>query len=161
MGEPRPPEPAFLADAMLGRLARWLAMLGYDSSFAGAGRKTDFDIAWRAREEGRVLLTRDTRIPVFAGLRTVVIRGQRFEDQLRQVFAEMGLKAAPERLFSRCTLCNLPVRAVPREEAMPKVPEKVRALDTPFFTCPGCARMYWNGTHVDRVLEKLRGLGLL
>lgn len=154
-------EPTFLLDRMLGRVAKWLLLLGYDAAFAGRQEEGDFDLAYRARQEGRILLTRDTRIPPFAGLRLLVLREQRFEDQLRRVFAEFGLRAEPGRLFSRCTECNLAVRPLQREGALPRVPEKVRTLDTRFYECPGCRRVYWSGTHVGNTIEKLRAMGLL
>lgn len=153
-------EPKFLVDLMLGRVAKWLVMLGYDAEFAGKVQEGDFDMAYRARSEGRVLLTRDTRIPPFSGLTTLVLREQRFEDQVRRVFKECGLKVEPARLFTRCTECNVAVESVPREEALPEVPPKVKTLETRFFRCPRCRRLYWSGTHVSNTLAKLKQMGL-
>jgi len=160
-------DPKFLVDAMLGRLAKWLILLGYDTAYRPAPRgrpeseQADFEMAYRARAEGRILITRDTRIPDFVGLRKLVLQEQRFEDQLRRVLAELELRPQPERLFSRCTYCNLPVRRLAREEALPRVPEKVRALQTTFFTCLGCGRLYWSGTHVENTIAALQRMGLL
>ncbi|MBI5243996.1 MAG: hypothetical protein HY922_10020 [Elusimicrobia bacterium] len=174
------PEPKFLADCMLGKLARWLTVLGYDSRFAPSGAperlrgrasgerpahapsdaREDMLLLDEAQKEGRIFLTRDTRIPDVKGLRKIVLREQRFEDQLRRVLKETGLTPDPKRFFTRCTLCNQATVPVAREEALPKVPEKVRGLETDFFRCPACGRFYWTGTHVENTLAKLRRMGI-
>lgn len=153
-------EPRFLADCMLGKVARWLVMLGFDARLAPSDSREDAALLEEARREGRVFLTRDTRIPPVAGLRVLVLREQRFEDQLRRVLRETGLTPDPARLFSRCTLCNEALAPLPREEALPRVPEKVRGLRTDFFRCPRCGNVYWAGTHVANTLKKLKGMGL-
>lgn len=154
-------EPRFLSDHMLARLGRWLCFLGYDSALAGKDMADDLRLMEKALREGRILLTRDTRLPEVRGLRKIVLREQSFEGQLKRVAAEAGLKADPARLFTRCTLCNLELEAESRERALAEAPAKVRELDTRFFRCPGCRRLYWSGTHVARAVETLRGMGLL
>lgn len=151
------PQPRFLADAMLGKLARWLILLGFDAAY-GDSRKSDLELLEQAHREGRVFLTRDTKIPDVAGLRKVVIREQGFEAQLRHVRQELGLELDRTRLFSRCTYCNEALASLPRAQALPLVPPLVRQLDTPFFRCPKCARVYWNGTHTERALKRLSRL---
>jgi uncharacterized protein len=145
---------------MLGKLARWLAILGYDAKFAGVDGRSDLELLRQAQSEGRIFVTRDRGIPDVAGLRKVVILEQDFEAQLRRLAAELSLKPEPARLFSRCGYCNEPLEALTRDEALPLVPPKVRTLDTPFWRCRTCGRLYWNGTHTDRVVETLRRLGL-
>lgn len=147
------PEPRFLADAMLGKLAHWLILLGFDAAYAAEG-KSDLELLEQAHREGRVFLTRDTKIPDVAGLRKVVIREQRFEAQLEHVARELGLRFQRERAFTRCTYCNRPLSSLPRAEALPLVPPLVRELDTPFWRCLSCARVYWLGTHTERMLKK-------
>lgn len=149
--------PRFLADAMLGKLARWLILAGFDAAYATQG-KSDLELLEQAHREGRVFLTRDTKIPDVTGLRKIVIREQGFEGQLRHVLKSMNLKIERERLFTRCTYCNEPLLTLSREEALPLVPPLVKELDTPFFRCPECARVYWNGTHTERALKRLARL---
>lgn len=149
-------EPRFLADCMLGKVARWLAILGYDSAYARPEEGDDRALQERARREGRVLLTRDTRIPEVRGLRMIVLREQRFEEQLRRVVREAGLAPDPARLFSRCTECNRALEPVAREAVLAELPPKVRELPTEFKRCPGCARLYWRGSHTDRTVAALR-----
>jgi len=146
---------------MLGKLARWLLILGYDTAWARGEDPGDLFLLERARREDRILLTRDARIPEVKGLRKLVLRSQRFEEQLRQVLKAFGLKPDPARLFRRCTLCNVLIEAVAKEEVLAELPEKVRALDTGFFRCPACRRLYWTGTHVENTLAKLKDAGII
>lgn len=156
MGE----EPKFLADSMLGKLARWLVLLGYDARFVGGDGRADIELLEQAHREGRVFLTRDTKIPEVAGLLKIVIREQRFEEQLVHVLRELSLKPDRKRLFTRCTYCNEKLEALAREEALPQAPPLVRELPTDFFRCPSCRRLYWNGTHTERTIKKLDRMGL-
>lgn len=155
-----PEELRFLADSMLGKLARWLILLGYDARYVGDDGRSDAELLEQARREDRVFLTRDTKIPEVAGLRKIVIREQRFEPQLAQVLRESGLKPDRKRLFTRCTTCNRALETLTRDEALPLVPPLVRELETAFFRCPQCLRVYWNGTHTARTIEKLERMGL-
>jgi uncharacterized protein with PIN domain len=153
-------EPRFLVDAMLGKLARWLVLLGYDAKFAGSDGRSDLELLREAQREGRTFVTRDRRIPEVAGLPKVVVRGEGIEDQLRQLFQQLALKPDPARLFSRCADCNEPLETLTRAEALPLVPPLVRTLETPFWRCRRCGRLYWNGTHTDRIVATTRRLGL-
>jgi hypothetical protein len=145
---------------MLGKLARWLAILGYDAKFAGVDGRSDLELLRQAQSEGRIFVTRDRGIPVVAGVRQVVVLDEDFEAQLRQLAAELALKPDRARLFSRCAYCNEPLETLTSEEAMPLVPPKVRTLATPYWRCRVCGRLYWNGTHTDRIVATLRRLGL-
>ena len=93
-------------------------------------------------------------------MRKVIIRHSQWEEQLRQLAAELSLRPDPALLFSRCADCNMPLETLTREEAVPLVPPMVRTLDTPFWCCRRCGWLYWNGTHTERIVEKLRALGL-
>jgi len=145
---------------MLGKLARWLIMLGYDAAYGGAAGESDVSLLERAKKEGRIFLTRDTRIPRTAGLRMLLVRPTRFEDQLRYVLKALELKPDRKKLFTRCTYCNEALASVPREEALALVPPMVQELQTEFWRCGTCQRMYWGGTHVQRTVEKLERWGI-
>lgn len=125
----------------------------------GEGR-SDLDLLRQAQAEGRIFVTRDRRIPEVAGLRKVVISSEGRDEQLRELLRELPLKPDPARMFSRCADCNVPLDSLPREAALPLVPPKVRTLDTPFWRCPKCGKLFWNGTHAERILAKVRRLGL-
>jgi uncharacterized protein with PIN domain len=147
--------PRFLADVMLGRLARWLRYLGYDTAYERTGE--DADLVRRAQGEGRVLLTRDRGIlrrwPSAGGL---LVEGDRSLDQLRRVVDRFGLT----RLPPRCTVCNGALTDLPRERAASRVPPYVARTQEPFRACATCGRVYWDGTHarrMSRLLEEALG----
>ena len=152
-------EPKFFADCMLCKLAKWLALMGYDSRFAGAGERGDLELVGEAKKEGRIFLTRDGKIPDVRGVRKIVIKEKRLEEQLRRVLRELGLKPDRRRFFTRCAACNAVLEPAPREEALKAVPPRVREHAVEFFRCPACARLYWSGTHVENTLKKMEQMG--
>ncbi len=153
-----PPAPRLLVDAMLGKLARWLVLMGCDADYAGS-RESDLELMSRARREGRVFVTRDRGVPEVSGLRLVRVADPRLEVQLQQVFSALGPAPEPARWFTRCAECNRELEVLTRAQALPSVPPKARELDTTFRRCPGCARVYWDGTHVERARGRLAGWG--
>ena len=153
-------EPRFLVDRMLGKVSRWLIILGYDSEYPGPER-SDEDLVEQAVREGRILLTRDAKIPEKRGLKKIFVGEQRFEGQLRHVLRETGLTPDRARLFSRCTNCNKALNKISREAALPLVPQLVKDLPTEFFQCGGCRRVYWAGSHTQKTIDKLERVGLL
>jgi hypothetical protein len=153
-------EPRFLVDAMLGKLARWLVLLGYDARFGGVDGCSDLELLRQAQSEGRTFVTKDRRIPAVAGLPVVVLAGKTLEEQLSELGRELGLKPDPALLFSRCADCNARLAELSREEALTLVPPKVRTLETKFWRCPKCGKLFWEGTHTDRIVAKLKNMGL-
>jgi uncharacterized protein with PIN domain len=138
-----------LADGMLGRLARWLRLLGYDTAYDNAA--TDAELARRARAEGSVLLTRDHELAARRGLRTLLIQSQEIEEQVRQVWEALG--PPPDPALSRCAVCNHALEPVALAEIADRVPPYVLRTQTEFHRCPGCGRVYWPGSH----LRAMRG----
>jgi hypothetical protein len=140
----------FAADAMLARLARWLRVLGFDTLHDPALH--DHELVRICGAQGRTLLTRDRHLlrelrPAAA----IEIRHDAPLDQLRQVVTTLSLPA-PAELFLRCTVCNAPLTdPLPRAQAEALVPEGVRDLPGPVRQCPGCARLYWQGSHTRRM----------
>jgi len=146
--------PRFLCDAMLGRLARWLRVLGYDAGYADL---PDDGLVALARAEGRVLLTRDTRLIRRPDVGPCAfIRHDRVRDQLRQVAADCHL--GPARAGTRCLRCNVALEDLPRDAAAGRVPPHVWRTHQQFTRCPSCARIYWPGTHWDHMTHELSGL---
>ncbi|MBN1249509.1 MAG: Mut7-C RNAse domain-containing protein [Anaerolineae bacterium] len=142
--------PKLLADAMLGKLARWLRLLGYDTAYMQA---EDAAIAHRARAEGRVLLTRDLELARRRGLRTVLVRAETLEAQLAEVIAELG--APPPEIGPRCIHCNAPLAPISEEEASQRVPAYVAQTHKVFQRCPDCGRVYWRGTHWQSIQDRI------
>lgn len=142
----------FIADAMLGRLAKWLRFLGYDTLYF---RGDDSRLLELAEAEGRVLLTRDTRISRHRpAVRCLFIRSDRVWEQLRQVIEELQLKT--EEVGSRCMRCNVLLASIEKAEAKGLVPDFVFKTQDAFSRCPACRRIYWAGSHFQRMEEALR-----
>ena len=145
---------------MLGRLARWLRLLGFDTLYYPLIK--DSLLLKIAREEKRTLLTRDTRLVKVRGLEDfLLLKENDTFDQLRKVIAMYDLipdinKLSGTRLLSRCSLCNSVLDDVPREQAKAHVPEYVYLVSENFRHCPQCGKFYWKGTHQDLLEKKLR-----
>jgi hypothetical protein len=150
------PPPRFLVDAMLGRLATWLRILGYDAAYF---RGEDQDLLEQAWRERRILLTRDTRLLRRRRIPPhLCIGSDRVAEQVRQVVDAFGL--APLRPAARrCPRCNLPLVAEDKAAVAGRVPEFVWSRHDRFWACPGCRRLYWAGSHRSRMDEALRRLG--
>ncbi len=145
--------PRFFCDAMLGRLARWLRALGFDTAYEA--HIADDELASRARSESRIVLTRDRRLAEEQNAKDVlVLAGDQPVTQLREVFDRLSL-TVPDRLFTRCTVCNTVVEPLPADEARERVPPNVLARHTDFTRCPTCGRIYWEGGHARRMRERM------
>jgi hypothetical protein len=155
--------PRFVADSMLGRLARWLRAFGFDVAYHPFADDPEV-LVW-ARERGAILLTRDTELARLAraraswGARVIFLQHDRVDDQLRQVIEEAPLDLAQARPLTRCTVCNAELLTATREEVWAQVPPFIYLTHESYARCPGCRRVYWEGTHVGRMqarLERLR-----
>ncbi len=147
------PERRFVADVHLGALARFLRMLGYDTLHSAA--LSDAQIRLAALEEARVVLTRDRELLKCADIpRGAYVRALKPEEQLREVDARYRLAAAA-RPFSRCLICNVPLRPVEKAEIVSALPPAVAEAQLRFTRCPGCLRVYWPGSHYARMVEVL------
>jgi hypothetical protein len=147
-------EPAFLADSHLGGLARFLRMLGFDTLYEnGLG---DAEIRRLAREERRIVLTRDRELLKCADIAAgAFVRELKAEAQLREVAARYDL-APKARPFTRCLSCNLPLEPVDKRAVLERLPESVSRLHESFLRCAGCDRVYWRGSHYERMNAVLR-----
>jgi uncharacterized protein with PIN domain len=139
---------------MLGTLAKWLRILGYDTLFDPD--IDDHQLVRLARAEGRLILTRDRELARRRGVRVLLIASEHLDDQIRQVLADLDLE--PDRSFSRCPVCNEPLVAIDRETARSQVPAYVARTQRTFRSCPICQRVYWRGTHWQRINEQLARL---
>jgi hypothetical protein len=147
----------FIADAMLGTLARWLRGMGYDVAYDPL--LPDRKLLRRAREEGRILLTRDTGMIALKDVpKHVFITHDAVEKQIAQVFSELKLTPNPVQFLIRCLACNGLLAVVEKESIKAEVPPFVYATQKVFRRCPDCRRIYWEGTHVPRMRETLKRL---
>jgi uncharacterized protein with PIN domain len=151
--------PRLLADAMLGSLARWLRVLGLDTAYDPA--LDDAALVEKAVRERRVILTRDARLVARRRARNhLFIRSGRVEEQVRQVLGDLGIGIRPGELFGRCLRCNVPLENIAAEEARRRVPPFVARTQDRFRGCPRCGRLFWRATHVERMRDRLRAMGV-
>ena len=148
--------PRFIADVMLGRLAKWLRIAGFDVLYSN--RFSDEELIAISSREGRVLLSRDTRLLIRKPVREFIyLESQDIQMQIRQVFETMGMLSLPLPL-TRCLSCNEALVETTRESVRDSVPVFVYKTQARFKSCPKCGKIFWAGTHrssVIRTLEKL------
>jgi uncharacterized protein with PIN domain len=137
------PSASFDVDGVLGRLAKWLRILGFDAAFPR------FRVS-----EGRLFVTA-RRSVTYAG--AIVVSGEDPSDQLRQVLEQAGIRPDPNRFLSRCLICNVLVRKVQHEDVAGKVPDRILEKTELFHECPECGRIYWEGSHAERIKKRLQG----
>jgi hypothetical protein len=142
-------ETRFIADAMLGRLARWLRILGFDCAYDN--EIDDAALVRRAVLEDRILLSRDRSLPDDWWVPAIHLVGSEgLVEQLREVVRSFDL-AGSVRLFSRCSACNHPLQEVRKADVSERVPPHAFAEHDRFFECPSCRRVYWEGSHTERI----------
>jgi uncharacterized protein with PIN domain len=155
MADP-PAAPRFVVDAMLGRLARWLRVLGYDTLYPRG--LDDRGLLQMAAREERLLLTRDVRLARLAGGRGCLIRAPDLDGQLAETLARLGLDPPEAQRLTRCLECNTPLVECDRAGLPPEVPPRIRERADAFWRCPGCRRTYWAGSHVEAMVARLERL---
>jgi len=141
---------AFVADAMLGRLAKWMRFLGYDILYFRD--IDDRELVRIARAQGRLLLTRDRRLPQDFKVRCRLITSERLDEQLREVLSEFP---PPRDASRRCMGCNMPLEPVEKHGVKDLVPEYVYVHHDLFLRCPGCNSIYWEGSHTRNIVERI------
>jgi len=146
-------EVLFLADVMLGRLARWLRLLGFDTLYYND--ISDNRLLRIAKEQGRFILTRDTRLVKIKGIKDyLLIKANDSFSQLLEVIDT--LKLTRFNLLSRCVKCNgMLTRILDKNEIKDSVPEFVFLHFNLFLRCSDCGKVYWEGTHPRKFREKL------
>jgi uncharacterized protein len=138
---------------MIGRLARWLRVLGIDVAYSNAYE--DEQIIRIARAEGRIILTRDTGLAARReATPCLLIESDSYKQQVDQVIRKFDLKDF--RVFSRCLECNVPLENVDKESVFERVPPYVYLTQERFAVCPSCKRVFWHGTHADEMLKRIR-----
>lgn len=144
----------FLADQMVIRLGSWLRLLGYDTRHAWG--QPDTWLLRTAREEGRVILTRDRGLAAAKSARIHFVKAEDTGDQLVEVVRAFHLPFDPERVFTRCSRCNGRLVRKPPSEVGESLPDDVREGHAEVRVCEGCGRVYWLGSHAERIVERLK-----
>lgn len=139
---------SFACDAHLGKLARLLRLLGFDT--VHSPKISDPELV-ALSQAGRILLSRDRQLLKHGGVtHGYWVRSTRPLEQAREVVRRFDLRdrIAP---FTRCLVCNGLLRPLPKEEALPRVPPKVREWCEEFLICASCGRIFWPGTHYPKL----------
>ena len=147
----------FLVDRMLGKLAKKLRMLGYDTIYY-RGEDAYALIRW-ARQEGRVILTRNTKlIPRRPEDHILQVPEDDPSLQLKGLIQSRHIQIDEEKIFSRCLLCNALLDPITRVEVEGKVPDFIFHQHKEFFRCPQCQRIYWPGSHQENMQRRVEEL---
>ena len=144
----------FIVDCMLGKLAKWLKILGFDALFFS--KIADEELLSIARKEDRVLLTKDTGLIQRASdVETLFLDSEDWPDQVRQVLAHFDLwqQVSPH---SRCIDCNIELKSLSRKNAKNLVSPFVFEHADSFALCPGCGRVFWRGSHFEDMEAQIR-----
>ena len=146
----------FAADKMLGRLTRWLRVIGQDVTYGP--HLSGYGLIREARREGRLILTRDRGLTRKNPPDYLLIQSDQFREQLKQVVQACRLEPFKEA-FTRCVECNTLLQPVPKEAVRERVPPYVFSNQERFSFCLRCQRIYWPATHQQKMLEELKALG--
>ncbi len=148
----------FIADKMLGKLVKWLRILGFDTTYPSFD--DDLSLILTARQESRILLTRDANLIKRRNICDFLfIESDHWEEQLSGIIKGLKLKIDLNlKIFSRCSLCNTPTKDVDKKEVENYVPSYVFSTQNRFVYCPSCKKYYWRGTHWQRMTVKIKKL---
>lgn len=146
----------FVADKMLGRLTKWLRIIGQDVTYGP--HLSDYGLIRAARREDRLILTRDRGIAKRSPPNYLMIQSDQFREQLKQVVETCRLDPF-KNAFTRCVECNTVLQPVSKEAVRERVPPYVFCNQERFSFCLRCQRIYWPATHQQKMLEELKGLG--
>lgn len=144
-------EPRFVLDVHLGKLCKYLRMMGFDTIYRND--LDDVEIVEISVKENRIILTRDIGI-LKNGLVThgYWLRSQDSREQLKEVIRRFQLKAEV-RPFYRCTVCNGFIRPVNKADIVTLLPDQTKKYFDAFFRCTSCKKIYWEGTHYESMRD--------
>lgn len=145
----------FLADSMLGKLAKWLRIMGFDTAYYNS--LSDQELIEIAEKEERVLITRDKNLSRCWVVSSLYIKSEDIEEQLKQVVRYFNLDIK-ETLGKLCPLCNKVLKKIAKEEIRSLVPELVCNSYQNFWQCQECSKVYWEGTHWENIKKKVKKL---
>jgi len=146
----------FVADGMLGKLTRWLRMLGQDVEYSN--NMEDSELLAIAKEERRILLTRDSELyqrSTGKGVEAFYLEGLTGEEKLAEVAKRYGLPLEIDMSESRCPKCNSLIKPISPEEASDKVEKNTLEHYHEFWQCSKCQQVYWQGAHWTRISNSL------
>ena len=144
----------FIITGELGKLAKWLRILGYDSVYYD--KKDIAGLIIQALRDKRILLTRSSVLTKYTGVQVMVVESDHVENQVEQITRGFGLPLDEKFFFRRCIECNTLLEDIAKNEVKDKVPEYVFETQDSFKRCPRCEKIFWKGTHWDMVKKWLK-----
>ena len=148
----------FVTTKELGRLAKWLRIMGFDTCYFHDTERRELVI--KSLRENRIILTRDSKMSVYSGVKMVHIKSDFVKEQVKQVVRDLDIKIDRKAFFSICVICNAPLKKVRKEDIKSVVPEYVCDTQENFMRCAICDRIYWQGTHWTNVSSFVDNLDL-
>ena len=148
----------FLVDQMLGTLAKWLRFSGIDTYYATQSIHDD-ELLHIAKKENRVLVTRDKELIIRAqkrDIQVIPVFTRVLDEQLKKVLIQTTVDST--QILSRCSLCNTQLISIVKEKVKDKVPDNVYQTNETFWICPTCHKIYWRGSHYDKILQKIKDI---
>ena len=148
----------YICDQMLGTLAKWLRIFGFDTFYANS-EMDDTELIDISKKEKRILITRDKNLLQIARkekLKVIEINTTDIDQQINKVINQV--KIAPSKILSRCILCNTKIDEIKKDEVKKKVPKRVFEANEKFWFCPKCNKIYWKGSHYEKMIEKINDL---
>jgi uncharacterized protein with PIN domain len=146
----------FIADGMLGKLTRWLRMLGHDVTYSNT--LNDVELIVMAKKERRILLTKDLELYQRAtakGIDAFYVEGRTEAERLAELAKRFDISLVIDLKNSRCPRCNTKLRSTPKEKLAGKVEKNTFAYYDDFWKCPKCGHIYWQGAHWGRIRATL------
>ena len=148
----------FLLDGMLGKLSRWLRMLGCDASYQN--ERSDNELLSTAKSNSLILLTADEelyRTATFRGIHSCLVRGKTEPERLAELAERFKLKLEIDTTKSRCPACGYPIRETAKESLEKLIPAATFKVYNTFWVCtnPNCAKIYWQGSHWKKIEQTL------
>jgi len=146
----------FIVDGMLGKLSRWLRILGHNVKYSN--NLDDAQLLTIAKKERRTLLTRDFELYRHAtakGMDAFYMEGETGEERLAALAKRYGMDLDIDMTISRCPKCNTKVKPITKEEAAGKVEKNTFEHYDEFWKCPKCGQIYWQGAHWTRIRRTL------
>ncbi len=143
---------------MLGTLAKWLRIYGFDTYYAKRHMK-DSELIEISKKENRVLITRDKELTYDAKreqVKIIKIDTKDLDEQIKTVLK--NVKIDKDLVLTRCTMCNSPLEKSSKDKVKEKVPEKVFENHDEFLFCKNCDKIYWKGTHYEKMIDKVEEL---
>ena len=146
----------FILTKELGRLTKWLRILGFDTTYFNQNNLSSLII--QALRDDRIIITRNQHLSRPSGIKTILVEGEKIKEQIAEVIKKLDIQPDSNRMFSRCIICNEVLVDIDKETIKDKVPEYVFQTQEDFITCPKCRRIYWQGTHWGKVQKTLEGI---